>query len=376
MWVEKRIGDLGSIVTGNTPPTKNRDYYGYKYKLIKPTDMTEGLRYVNKTEEMLSDFGYERYKKSIIPANTPCVVTIGSLGKKLCLTNEPSFTNQAVNAIVVNKENDGRFIYFLMKLMLPTVKHLSSGTASGRENVSKSSFANIQVRVPPLLIQQKIAELLSAYEDIIENNSRRIELLEQAAQQLYKEWFVRFRFPGYESLYFTKGIPNGWEVVKLEDVIEFLNGKVAKNMEADGYPVYGSNGIIGYSKNALYENGIILGRVGAYCGSVELCTEKFWASDNTIVVKSKQTANIMFCYYLLIRMNLNMYAGGAAQPLITQSVLKKIKILLPPLQLQNVFNDKVNIIYEQIRILQTKNQNLIKQRDLLLPRLMSGKIEV
>lgn len=407
MWEEKMLKELGTIITGNTPPTVNRDYYGDKYKFIKPTDMTEGLRYVFKTEEMLSELAYERYKKSIIPSNTPCVVTIGSLGKKMCLTNEPSFTNQAVNSILVNSENDGRFIYYLMKLMLPTVKHLSSGTASGRENVSKSSFSNIKVKVPPLSTQQKIADILSAYDDLIENNNRRIELLEQAAQQLYKEWFVRFRFPGHEKVHFTKGIPDGWEEIQLGEVVDIRGGKrlpAGKNLTniPTKYPYIKIKDMTRNKyliKNYDFEyvdeetrheiknyttqtNDIIISIVGTI-GLVNIIDESLnnaSLTENCVKFINIKQVNKNYLYYLLTseygKGEINSGTVGATQPKLPLYNIKRIKLLKPEGYLLTEFDRIVyNFDIETIS-LQSQNQNLIKQRDLLLPRLMSGKLEV
>lgn len=125
-----------------------------------------------------------------------------------------------------------------------------------------------------------------------------------------------------------------WKRVKLGDCLEFLNGKSIKVQSCGVWPVYGSNGIIGYSEQYLYENAIVLGRVGAYCGSVARESGKFWASDNTIVVKSKDSVDIDFCYYQMKIMRLNNYAGGAAQPLITHSILNGLSLSLPSLATQ------------------------------------------
>ena len=123
--------------------------------------------------------------------------------------------------------------------------------------------------------------------------------------------------------------------VLLKDFLEFFNGKSIKAADEGAYPVYGSNGRIGFAEEHKYRNAIILGRVGAYCGSVEYCPDRFWASDNTIVVKPKvNVAEIRFLYYLLRDLDLHRHAGGAAQPLITQTTLKQVEAPLPPLPTQ------------------------------------------
>ncbi len=184
-----QISNLGQVITGHTPPTEQRDYYGNDFRLIMPTDMVIGERYVPSTAEGVSNKWANLKAKMLIPANSTCVVTIGTIGK-ICLTSEPCFTNQAVNAVIPDKERfDPLYVFYLLKTIVPTVKHISSGTTSGRENVSRSSFSNIMVPVCPLPFQRKIASILTAYDDLIENNTRRIAILESMAQALYQEWF-------------------------------------------------------------------------------------------------------------------------------------------------------------------------------------------
>jgi len=245
--IEVKISDLGEVLTGNTPPTSDRTLYGGNYPLIMPTDIVKGQKYIGKTQETVSQKGFIRYKKSLIPANTPCVVTIGTIGKKICLSKEDSFTNQAINAIKVDKSKyDSIFLFYLLKYNLPQVKNLSSGTASGRENLSKSSFSKIKVQLPQNIeIQKKIANILSAYDDLIENNNQRIQLLEEMAEEVYKEWFVRFRFPNYQaSTFFDKdgnevphgtdgALPDGWKNTPLDNIADVLSGGTPKTSKPE-----------------------------------------------------------------------------------------------------------------------------------------------
>lgn len=154
-----------------------------------------------------------------------------------------------------------------------------------------------------------------------------------------------------------------------DKIFEFFNGKAIKSSEEGNYPIYGSNGIIGSTKKSLYSDAIILGRVGAYCGSVMRCKEAFWASDNTIVVKPRESiADINFCYYLLINLNLNNYAGGAAQPLITQTTLKQIDLRLPNIYTQrriadilSAYDNLIENNQKQIKLLEEATMRLYKE---------------
>ncbi|SFT63013.1 type I restriction enzyme, S subunit [Pseudoalteromonas sp. DSM 26666] len=383
-----KIKDLGNVITGGTPPTKQRHYYGDKIPLIKPTDMVLGQRYIGNTEESLSDAGIAKFKNKLVPAFTPCVVTIGTIGKS-CLTKEKSLVNQAVNCVVVNtKKFDIMYIYYLLQLTIPTVKSLNSGTASGRENVSKSVFENIDIKVvSDIQAQVLIGKYLSNYDSLIENNNRRIAILEDMAQSLYREWFVNFRYPSYEDNFDADGkpklidsplgqIPEGWEVKEFSESFDFWNGKKCAKSVVGEFDLYGANGIVGKAEGWKYENAVIIGRVGAYCGAVEYCFNRFWGSDNTIIAKCKSENNISYLFLLLEYFNLNKYAGGSAQPLLTQTTLKQLKYIAPPEGLVEQFELIVHKLFENVVNLKKRNQNLKQQRDMLLPKLISGKIKL
>lgn len=379
-WKEYRIKDLGEVVTGNTPPTSNREYYGTEYKFIKPTDMVEGQRFVSTTEEYYSELAYQKYKKCLLPPKTPCVVTIGSLGKKMCLTDTECFTNQAVNAVIPNKENDGEFLYYAFKAsVLAYVKQLDSGTTSGRENVSKSSFSKIKVRVPPLPTQQKIASILSAYDNLIQNYKKQIEALQTAASELYKEWFVRFRFPGYKNSRFENGIPEGWKVVLASELGEFVRGKniTAEEMQEGTIPVISAGIEPSGFHNQSNVNGVSLtiSNSGANAGYLQINYSDIWAADCSYCNDSKY---IYFYYELLNNMRVVLFnlQKGAAQPHVYAKDINKMKILLPPSDLIETADNKIKLMHEKIYSLQQQIANLTQQRDLLLPRLMSGKLEV
>ena len=145
-WKVIRIGDIGRVVTGDTPPKSRPEYYGSAFPFIKPTDMKVGFRYTLSYEESYSEDAYEKYKNKLIPEGSTAVVTIGSIGQKLTLTNAPCFVNQAVNAVIPNPEKfDSKYVFYLLAHNLHLVKSADTGASSGRENVSKSNFANLEI---------------------------------------------------------------------------------------------------------------------------------------------------------------------------------------------------------------------------------------
>jgi type I restriction enzyme S subunit len=158
-----------------------------------------------------------------------------------------------------------------------------------------------------------------------------------------------------------------WKNVKLGDLLDFFNGKAIKPGGAGQYPVYGSNGLIGYCDDSLYDDGLIIGRVGAYCGSIDYCNGKFWASDNTIVAKPKDDSDILFVYYLLKELRLNRHAGGAAQPLVTQSILKQVATRVPTLRVQqkiasiiSAYDELIENNTRRIKILEEMAQKIYR----------------
>ncbi len=381
-WKEVRIGDLGRIVTGTTPPTKERVYYGNKYPLIKPSDIINGQRYIAKTEDLLSKEVEKKFKRFLVPSDTTCVVTIGSIGKQ-CYTSQSSMTNQQINSIIPHKEKyDERFIYYLMEYNNPKVKYMSSGSASGRENVNKSAFESIKVKVPiSLPTQQKIASILSTYDDLIENNQKRISILEQMAQNLYKEWFVRFRFPGHEDVEMVDGLPKGWQASLLGTKARIRKGRnITKNTVSEGeIPVVagGVSPAYFHNKANTLSPTITVSASGANAGFVNLYFENIWASDCSFI-DSEATSCFYFIYLSLIEKQKEIFhlQKGSAQPHVYPKDLIKLSISLPGEELINRFEQIVTPFYEKIKLHKSQNKVLGKIRDRLLPRLLSGKLKV
>ena len=181
------IGDLGIVITGKTPPTTNKNYYGDYAVFIKPTDISEQSKFTYETEEMYSKLAAEKYESSLVPKGAICVPCIGTIGTKMTMTHCDCYTNQSINSIVCNDNYDNEYVYYLIKNFLPGLKAYNLGTASGREYVSKSNFEKIELEVElDKDIQKRIGMFLSRYDSLIENYQKQIKLLEEAAQRRYK----------------------------------------------------------------------------------------------------------------------------------------------------------------------------------------------
>ena len=232
----------------------------------------------------------------------------------------------------------------------------------------------MEIPIPPLAEQQYVSNVLSAYDDLIENNRDRIALLEQSARLLYEVWFVHLRFPGHEHVKVVDGVPEGWEKRKLGSIAPLKYGKGLKEDERilGLYPVYGSSGIVGMHEKALVTGpGIIVGRKGN-AGSVFWSATDFYPIDTVYFVEPSAVS--YYLYYSLL--NMQFISTDVAVPGLNRDYAHSRKICLPPHSLLSLFETTVDPIHKQISTLQKQNEALAKARDLLLPRLMNGEIAV
>ena len=266
------------------------------------------------------------------------------------------------------------FYYFLSPIGKGNVQSLVMQVAAA--GIRGSELAKLRVPLPPLPIQRRIAGILSAYDELIENNQRRIRILEEMARSLYREWFVHFRYPGHESVPRTDSplgaIPQGWEVKKLSDVLELNYGKALKKEDRqDGeFPVYGSSGVIGHHDTQLVKGpGVIVGRKGNV-GSVFWSDEDFFVIDTAYFVTARLPLRFVF-YDLQTK---NFINSDAAVPGLSRHQAYSLETMVPPASLLARFCQLVEGFEQQASVLRKQTANLRRTRDLLLPRLLSGQV--
>ncbi|MGM9958335.1 MAG: restriction endonuclease subunit S [Erysipelotrichaceae bacterium] len=376
------VKDLGEVITGHTPPTSKREYYGDYYPFLKPTDMIIGSKYTYFTEEGYSELAYNKYKNSLIPKGATCVVCIGTLGEKMCMAHCDLFTNQSVNSIIPNEKFEEHYVFYLLKYNLHRVKALNKGTASGREFVSKTTFLDLEIDVhEDFQIQKKIGELLSAYDNLIENNQKQIKLLEEAAQRLYKEWFVDLHFPGFEKVKIVDGVPEGWTNGTLGDIAFFKRGKtITKAQVQDGdVPVVagGLEPAYYHNKSNTFAPVITVSGSGANAGFARLYNVNVFASDCSFA--DSKTTPFLYFVYCFIKDNKQSFDAlqkGSAQPHVYAKDINALKLSIPTEVLLESFCELVSPYFEKIKVLQNQIALSSQARDRLLPKLMSGEIEV
>lgn len=263
-----------------------------------------------------------------------------------------------------------RYAYYLM-CSLPLASMNSDVAVPG---LNRDRALNLSIRVPSLFVQMSITDILSTYDDLIENNCRRMALLEDSARLLYREWFVRLRFPGYEHTPVVDGVPQGWERKTLGESITLNYGKALKaeiRVEGD-YPVYGSSGIVGtHEKHLVQGPAIILGRKGNV-GSVYWSSKSFYPIDTVYFVSPESSS--LYLFYALKSMH--FISTDVAVPGLNRNFAYSRPLLHPPVTLLRSFHETVEPIHAQLDKLNKTNQKLRAARDLLLPRLMSGELAV
>lgn len=298
------------------------------------------------------------------------------------------------------KEINSKYIYFWLdsKFGLESIYIRSIGSAQPALTIDL--VKKYKMFFPTKNIQDKIANILSRYDEAIENNNKRIKLLEQMAQNLYKEWFVRFRFPGYENCEFENGIPVGWKVEKLgnfckitdgthdtpaqvEEGIPLVTGKAIRNGRIDFSIPYNIS-VEDHEKikkrSGLKTGDILFSNIGTIGNVCLVNYDREFSVKNMIIFKPESINQSMYLFYLLnsdsIQSLFTAQTNGASQQFLGLDFMRRFKILLPSEEIIKLFGEKEVLIIQQINIFQQQNQNLAKQRDLLLPRLMSGKLEV
>lgn len=376
-----RIGDLGRVVTGKTPPSSQAGLFGELHPFLTPTDIDGFARYIEPVR-FLSPAGRDYQYRLMLPERAVCVVCIGATIGKVCMTARPSFTNQQINSVVVNEdEHDPFFVYHLMTTLRDELKSNAGGAAT--PIINKTVFSEIEVSVPPLPIQRRIAGILSAYDELIENSQRRIKILESMARALYREWFVHFRFPGHESLPRVTSplgeIPQGWEVKKLFDLTSVNYGKnlPTKRMADDGaYPVYGAAKIIGRYFEYTHEQRTIICGCRGSVGEMQITKPQCYVTNNSFTFDPAHPDSFFWLFHTLKERGLRDVVGGAAQPQITLEGISSVELVTPPLPLRISFQQAVLALFEQAWALDSQIANLRRTRDLLLPRMLSGQIDV
>jgi type I restriction enzyme S subunit len=387
-WPLKRLKDITSkIGSGATPRGGKNSYLSSGISLIRSLNVYD-FTFEENDLAFISEAQAAELSNVIVQPDDILLNITGASVARCCLTDPeflPARVNQHVAIVRVRPEiANARFVLYCInsRHFKSHLLALAQGGAT-REALTKTTIEDFEVLQPPLPIQRRIAGILSAYDELIENSQRRIKILESMARALYREWFVHFRFPGHESVPRVPSplgdIPQGWEVKSLFALTKVNYGKnlPTKKLADDGaYPVYGAAKIIGrYTEYTREQRTIICGCRGSV-GEMQITQPQCYVTNNSFTFDPTHPDTFFWLFHTLKERGLRDVVGGAAQPQITLDGISSVELVTPPLPLRTRFQRTVTTMFEQAWTLDSQTQNLRRTRDLLLPRLLSGQIDV
>lgn len=375
-WKPQRLDQLGSVARGKSRhrPRNDPALYGGQWPFFQTGDVKAANLYLSKFSQTYNDLGLAQSK--LWPTGTLCITIAANIAETAILAIPGCFPDSVVGFIPDPVKSDARFIKYYIEILKQGLQNASRGTT--QDNLSVDKLLTFDFLVPSAGRQREIASILATYDDLIENNTRRIAILEEMARHTYEEWFVRFLFPGHENVRMKESelglVPAEWQLKRLSDEIELPYGKAlkAEEREPGAVPVYGSSGVVGYHSTSLAAGpGIIVGRKGNV-GSVHWSEHDFYPIDTVFYVRTKLPLH--FVFYNLQRQN--FLNNDAAVPGLNRNQAYSLPLLVPDAELLCQFEEMCESLLGLARTLARKNRNLRATRDLLLPKLISGELDV
>ena len=394
-WATVRIGDLGHVVTGKTPPSSQPAMFVGNVPFFTPSDMDYDKRDVEPDRHVSEEWDTRR--RGLLPAHSVCVVCIGATIGKVCMTSRPSHTNQQVNSVVVDEKCfDPGFVYYSLRMIGDELKSKAAGAAT--PIINKSSFSDVTIRAPSLQTQQRIAAILGAYDDLIEVNRRRVAVLEEMARGLSEEWFVRFRFPGYKDVPIVNTpdgpLPEGWEWRPFSSLAQEVRETVAPS-EVDSDTRYvglehlprrsttladcGQADEVGSTKARFRRGDILFGKIRPYFHKVAWAPFDGIASTDAIIWRptvGRAARALAVASSDAFVAHAVQTSNGTKMPRANSKVLAAYRCAQSNLGHEETYERVAMPLIEQAATLQTANEKLASARDLLLPRLISGQHSV
>ncbi|MFA6618577.1 MAG: restriction endonuclease subunit S [Candidatus Neomarinimicrobiota bacterium] len=377
-WKNCKIKDLGEVVGGGTPSTTVPDYWGGNIAWITPKDMSQqsNIKYISSGERYITAKGLSNSSSKLLPKETVLFTSRAPIGY-IGIATQNITTNQGFKSIVVNDSNSNEFVYYLLKHSVDKIIGMAGGSTF--KEINGSTFKEIEIKVPPLPTQRRIAAILSALDDKIENNRKICETLEQIAQSIFKRWFVDDK-------------DESWEEKNLNDVAVVTMGQSPPsstyNQDNEGLPFFQGSKEFGWRKptidkwcnepKRIAEQGDILISVRAPVGDMNIAAEKCCIGRGLASVRGDSIPTSVLFYALKngIQQIKNFASGGSVFDSLNKNTLAEVKISIPPFEMQKKIFDPIDSIFNSINKYDEENQILQQTRDTLLPKLMGGEVEV
>lgn len=375
-WKEVRLGDVCTrVCSGGTPKSTNLSYYGGEIPWLNTKEIDFNRIY--STEKTITDSGLNNSSAKWIAPNTVTVAMYGATAGKSCIVKVPMTTNQACCNLTINDEvADYEFVYYTLKNDYTTLASLANGGA--QQNLNAQIIKDYVLKMPSLADQRRIASILSSLDRKIELNNKINADLEEMAQAIFKNWFVDFEpFKDGKFVDSELGmIPEGWKVGCLGDLITIKYGKDHKKLDDGTFPVYGSGGFMRFVNSWLYNGeSVLIPRKGTLDNIMYVC-EKFWTVDTMFFSVPKMDYVMKYVYNYIKRFDFSKMNEGTSVPSNTAARLNKMPILIPTHEILEMYDETLCPVYNKRKMKDKESRTLSLLRDTLLPRLMSGELEV
>ena len=392
---EMTLDQLGNVSRGRSRhrPRDAEFLYGGPYPFVQTGDVKKAGLYLRDFEQTYSEAGLAQSK--LWPAGTLCITIAANIAETSILDIEACFPDSVIGFIAKPKRADARYVKYLFDATLK-MRFRSFTQGAAQDNLSQAKLLSMKFPVPELVVQTEIGDILAAYDDLIENNRRRIALLEEAARLLYREWFVHFRFPGHEHVKIVDRVPKGWARRTLGDLVEVVKESVRPSdfeehdihigLEhiprrsftlADWEPAIG----LASGKSRFKEGDILFCKIRPYFHKVGFALRNGLVSSDALVWRVLDEAYwpIVLCATSsdhFVAVASKTVREGSKMPRADWKVLQNYVIPEPPRGLRDTFNDSIRTVAKQCKTLALQTKKLSQARDLLLPRLMNGEITV
>lgn len=385
-WEYKTLDEMGTISRGRSKhrPRNDPSLFGGIYPFVQTADVKNANLYLTDYTETYNEKGLAQSK--LWPPETLCITIAANIADTAILGMDACFPDSVMGFVPFEDVSNVRFVKYAFDILQKDCQTISQGTA--QDNLSWQKLSSIKFPCPPIEVQNKIADYISSFDVLVENNQKQIKLLEEAAQRLYKEWFVDLRFPGYEHTPIVDGAPEGWFYGKICDIVEYHDKtrKPLSSMERASfqgeYRYYGAAGILDHVQDYLYDGTyLLLGEDGTVINDagypiLQYVSGKFWVNNHAHVLTGKSYYSTEYIYLMFKNTKVSDVVTGVAQPKISQARLSAKKVLIPDHKIVIRYSNCVKKILEKMLLLQKQNDYLIKAQNRLLLQIMSGNIEV
>lgn len=379
-WIKTFLIEIAELIGGGTPKTSKAEYWNGNINWISVKDFNNENRYVYSTEKTITEEGLNNSSAKLLQKGDIIISARGTVGE-MAMIPFPMAFNQSCYGIRAKNGVDNTFLYYLVKNSVRKLKTMTHGSVF--DTITRDTFANIDVDIPDIDIQYRIARTLSNIDDKIENNQRINNNLEQQAKVLYKDWFVDFTPFSIDGK-----LPVRWRIGTVGDIIELHDSKriplsgAERDKMAKVYPYYGATSLMDYVDNYLFDGiYLLLGEDGTVVDSLgfpilQYVYGQFWVNNHAHIITGKEGFSVEELYLFFSLTNIKSIVTGAVQQKVSQQNLKKVPAIIPSKEALCAFDEVIQPIFSQIRNLRAENERLESLRDTLLPKLMSGELDI